>query len=43
MEYQNYEQMGAPITWEILKQSRKPSDLDDFPYLYEGTTEEDYR
>jgi hypothetical protein len=35
--------MGVPIMWEILKQSRKPSDHDDLPYLYEGATEEDYR
>jgi hypothetical protein len=39
----NYEGMGVPITWEILHQSRKPSDYDVYPYLYKGTTEEDYR
>jgi hypothetical protein len=27
----------------MIKQSRKPSDYNDYPYLYEGTTEEDYR
>jgi hypothetical protein len=43
MEYQHYDGMGVPITWEILKQSRNPSDYYDYPYLYEGTTEEDYR
>ncbi len=43
MEYQLYDGIGVPITWEILKQSRKPSDQDDYPYLYEETTEEDYR
>jgi hypothetical protein len=43
MEYQHYDGMGVPITWEILQQSRKSSDYDDYPYLYEGTTEEDYR
>jgi hypothetical protein len=43
MEYQHYDGMGVPITWEILKQSRNPSDYNDYPYLYEGTTEEDYR
>jgi hypothetical protein len=42
-EYQNYDRMGVPTIWEILQQSRKPSDYDDYPYLYEGTTEEDYR
>jgi hypothetical protein len=43
MEYQHYDGMGVPIIWKILKQSRKPSDYTDYPYLYEGTTEEDYR
>jgi hypothetical protein len=43
MEYQHYDGMGVPITWEILQQSRKASDYDAYPYLYEGTTEEDYR
>ena len=42
MEYQHYDGMGVPITWKILQQSRKPSDYDDYPYLYEGTTEEDH-
>jgi hypothetical protein len=39
MEYQHYDRMGVPITWEIFKRSRKPSDNNDFPYLYEGTIE----
>jgi hypothetical protein len=43
MEYQYYDGMGVPITREILKQSRKPSNYNDYPYLYEGNTEEDYR
>jgi hypothetical protein len=43
MEYQHYDGMGIPITWEILQKSRKPSDCDDYPYLYEGTIEEDYK
>ena len=43
MEYQHCVGMGVPITWEILKQSGKPSDYNDYPYLYKGTTEEDYR
>jgi hypothetical protein len=29
--------------WEILTRSRHPSDDDVFPYLYEGTIEEDYQ
>ncbi len=43
MEYQHYEGMGVPITWEILERSRKPSNVGEFPCLYEETTEEDYR
>jgi hypothetical protein len=37
MEYHHYDGMGVLITWEILEKSRKPSDHDDYPYLYEGT------
>ncbi len=29
--------------WEILTRSRKPSDDNVFPYLYEGTNEENYQ
>jgi hypothetical protein len=43
MEYQHYDGIGVPATWEILQQSRKSSDYDDYPYLYEQTTEEDCR
>jgi hypothetical protein len=43
IEYQHYDGMGVPITWEILEQSITPTDNNDYPYLYEGTTEEDYR
>jgi hypothetical protein len=43
MEHQHYDKIRVPITWEILKQLRKPSDYDDYPYLYERTTKEDYR
>ncbi len=25
MEYQHYDRMGVPIRWDILQQSRKPS------------------
>jgi hypothetical protein len=34
-----YDRIGVPITWKILKQSRKPSNYNDYPYLYERTTE----
>jgi hypothetical protein len=34
--------MGVPISEETLSRSRKPNHDDVFPYLYEGTTEEDY-
>jgi hypothetical protein len=45
VEYQHYDGMGVPITWEKIIQSRKPSDYNDYPYLYEyeRTSEEDYR
>jgi hypothetical protein len=35
--------MGVPMTWDILTTSRRPRAYDVFPYLYEGTTEEDYK
>jgi hypothetical protein len=40
--YQHYEGMGVPISGELLSRSRKPNLDGGFPYLYEGTTEEDY-
>jgi hypothetical protein len=43
LAYQNYEGMGVPISGEILSGSRTPNHDDVFPYLYEGTTEEDYK
>ncbi len=42
LAYQNYEGMGVPISGEIFSSSRKPNHDDVFPYLNEGTTEEDY-
>jgi hypothetical protein len=39
---QHYEGMGVPISGELLSRSRKPHLDGVFPYLYEGTTEEDY-
>ena len=42
MAYRHYEGMGVPISGEILSRSRKPNLDGVFPYLYEGTTEEDY-
>jgi hypothetical protein len=41
LAYQTYEGMGVPISGEILSRSRKPNLDGVFPYLYEGTTEED--
>jgi hypothetical protein len=43
LAYQNYEGMGVLISGEILSRSRKPNHADVFPYLCEGTTEEDYK
>jgi hypothetical protein len=42
LAYQHYEGMGVPISGELLSRSRKPNLDGVFPYLYEGTTEEDY-
>jgi hypothetical protein len=41
LAYQSYEGMGV-ISGKILSRSRKPNHDDVFPYLYEGTTDEDY-
>jgi hypothetical protein len=43
LAYQNYEGIGVALSWEILSRLRKPNHDDVFPYLYEGTTEEDYK
>ncbi len=42
LAYQHYEGIGVPISGELLSGSRKPNLDGVFPYLYEGTTEEDY-
>jgi hypothetical protein len=42
LAYQHYEGMGVSISGELLSRSRKPNLDDVFPYLYEGTTKEDY-
>jgi hypothetical protein len=42
LAYQHYKGMGVPISGELLSRSRKPNLDGVFPYLYEGTTEEDY-
>jgi hypothetical protein len=39
---QHYEGVGVPISGKLLSRSRKPNLDGVFPYLYEGTTEEDY-
>jgi hypothetical protein len=41
LAYQHYAGMGVPISGELLSKSRKPYLDGVFPYLYEGTTEED--
>jgi hypothetical protein len=43
LSYQKFEGMGVPISGKILSRSRKPNHDDVFPYLYEGTIEEDYK
>ena len=42
LAYQYYKGMGVPILGELLSRSKKPNLDGVFPYLYEGTTEEDY-
>jgi hypothetical protein len=43
LHYKQYgEQMGVPVTDEIVFRAQRPSDDDIFPYLFDGTTIEDY-
>jgi hypothetical protein len=42
LSYRHYEGMGVPISGDLLYRSRKPSFDGVFPYLYDGTTKEDY-
>jgi hypothetical protein len=43
LHYKQYgEQMGVPVTEEIVCRAQRPSDDDIFPYLFDGTTIEDY-
>jgi hypothetical protein len=42
LAYQHYKGVGVLIWGELLSRSRKPNLDGVFPYLYEGTTEEDY-
>jgi hypothetical protein len=43
LAYRHYEGMGVPISGEILSRSRKRNFDGVFPYLYDGTTKEDYK
>ncbi len=43
LAYRHYEGMGVPISGEILSRLRKRSFDGVFPYLYDGTTKEDYK
>ena len=42
LAYRHYEGMGVPISGDLLSRSRKPNFDGVFPYLYDGTTKEDY-
>ncbi len=42
LAYRHYEGMGVPISGDLLSRSRKPNFEGVFPYLYDGTTNEDY-
>ena len=43
LAYRLNEGMGVPISGEILSRSRKHNFNGVFPYLYDGTTKEDYK
>jgi hypothetical protein len=43
IEYERYEDMGIPVTEELIIKANQPSSADKFPYLFFGTTIEDYR
>jgi hypothetical protein len=43
LAYRHYEGMGVPISGELLSRSRKRNFVGVFPYLYDGTTKEDYK
>jgi hypothetical protein len=40
--YRHYEGIGVPISGDLFSRSRKPNFDGVFPYLYDGTTKEDY-
>jgi hypothetical protein len=43
LNYKQYgEQMGVPVTEEIVCRAQRPSVDDIFPYLFDGTTIEDH-
>jgi hypothetical protein len=42
LAYRHYEGMGVPISGDLLSRSRKPNFDGVFPYLYDGTSKEDY-
>jgi hypothetical protein len=42
LAYRHYEGMGVPILGDLLSRSRKPNFDGVFPYLYDGTSKEDY-
>jgi hypothetical protein len=42
LAYRHYESMGVPISGDLLSRSKKPNFDGVFPYLYDGTTKEDY-
>ncbi len=43
LAYRHVEGMGVPISGEILSRSRKRNFDGVFPYLYDGTTKEEYK
>jgi hypothetical protein len=43
LAYRHYEGTGVPISGELISTSRKRNFDGVFPYLYDGTTKEDYK
>jgi hypothetical protein len=43
LAYRHYEGLGVPTSGELLSRSRKCNLDRTFPYLYEGTSNKDYK
>ncbi len=43
LTYRHYKGLGVPISWELLTRSRECNLDRVFPYLYDGTSNDDYK